>query len=221
MPTFLRASDSAIACRTQGVSSRAMPLRSSFFSSGLSRAGVRLPLIEDPPDLRIGVGDVRGQRVGVEPVEDLLAALVRILHQVGQRHHRVPRGLRHHLHGQALVMQRVRLAGLEQLGELELLGLRPANRQRQRFRHQNPAAEHRQIAFLAVAQTASLRRRPCRSGTRSRRGSSAATRACGTPCWARRTSCSGDVLPRASSRDSSVRASVSVRLTLPVWRAAD
>ena len=36
------------------------------------------------------VGDVPGQRVGVQPVEHLLGALVRELHQVRQGHHRVP-----------------------------------------------------------------------------------------------------------------------------------
>ncbi len=47
-----------------------------------------------------------------------------ILHQVRQRHHGVPGRIGDHLHGQRLVLQRVGLAGLEQLGELELLGRR-------------------------------------------------------------------------------------------------
>ena len=67
-----------------------------------------LPELEDPADPGIGVGDEAGQRVGVVPIEGLLAALVGKLHQVGQGQHRVPRRLGHHLYREALVLQGLR-----------------------------------------------------------------------------------------------------------------
>ncbi len=109
------------------------------------------PQVEHAVDLRIGVGDVARERVGVKPVEDLLAALVRKLHQVRQRHHRIPRRLRRHLHRERLVAQRVGLAAREQLREGKRLRLLASDRQRHRLRHENPPAEHGQETLLAVA----------------------------------------------------------------------
>ena len=112
------------------------------------------PLLEDAMDLRIAVGDVPGQGVGIQPIERLLVALVGILHQVGQGHDRVPRRVRDHLHRQALALQGLRLARFQQPLELELLGLRAADRQRQRFGDQRAADQHRQQALLAVGDPA-------------------------------------------------------------------
>ena len=112
------------------------------------------PLFEHAMNLRIGAGDETRERVRVKPVERLLAALVWELHQIRQCHHRIPRRVRHHLHREALVLQRLRTAGLEQLREPEFFSRRTANRQRQRFRDQNPPRQHREITFLAVGHVA-------------------------------------------------------------------
>ena len=112
------------------------------------------PLREDAVNLRIGVGDVARQGIGVEPVESLLRAFVRILHQVRQRQHGVPGGIRHHLDGEALLAQRGGLAGLEKPGELEPLRRRTANRQGQGFGEENLPRQHRQKSFLAVRHAA-------------------------------------------------------------------
>ena len=69
--------------------------------------GRAAPLLEDAVDLRIAPRDVPGQRVGIQPVEGLLGAFVRGLHQIRQRHHGVPRRIGDHLHGQRLVLERV------------------------------------------------------------------------------------------------------------------
>ena len=112
------------------------------------------PLLEDAMDLRIAVGDVPGQGVGIQAIERLLVALVGIFHEVGQGHDRVPRRVRDHLHRQALALQGLRLARFQQAVELELLGLRAADGQRQRFGDQRAADEHRQQALLAVGDPA-------------------------------------------------------------------
>ena len=48
------------------------------------------PLFEHAVNLGVGAGDEAGEGVRVKPVEGLLGALVRELHQIRQRHHRVP-----------------------------------------------------------------------------------------------------------------------------------
>ena len=68
-----------------------------LFERAIERRGV-LPLVEHAADFRVAGGNVPRQRVRIEPVERLLRALVRVLHQVRQRHHRVPRRVRGHLY---------------------------------------------------------------------------------------------------------------------------
>ena len=89
------------------------------------------PEIEHAAYARVGLGDMTGKRVGVKPVEGLLGALVRVLHQIGQGEHRVPRRVGRHLHSKRLVAQCVRLAGRDQFVEAEFLRALVANRQRQ------------------------------------------------------------------------------------------
>ena len=101
-------------------------------------SGRVLPLVEDAADSRVAVGDEPGQGVGVEPVKGLLAALVRVFHEVGQRQHGVPGGVGGHLRCEALAAQRLGFAGRDEVREREAFGGRPANGQGQRFRHQDP-----------------------------------------------------------------------------------
>ena len=105
MPTFLRAWTLGLGLPDPRRLLQGHGLEVLVLLQRAVQRGRALPQVEDPADLGVGVGDVAGQGVGVEPVEDLLAALVGILHQVRQGHHRVPRRLRDHLHGQALVLQ--------------------------------------------------------------------------------------------------------------------
>ena len=116
--------------------------------------GRAFPLIEDAADFRIGCRDVPRERICVEPVERLLRAFMRELHEVRQRHHRIPRRIRHHLHREGLRLQRVRFSALDQLGEFKLLRLRSAHGQRQRLRHERAPREHREQPFLAVREPA-------------------------------------------------------------------
>ncbi len=58
------------------------------------------PLVEDAADLWVGVGNVLSQCVRIESIKGLFAAFVRIFHQIGQGHNRIPGGIRDHLHGQ-------------------------------------------------------------------------------------------------------------------------
>ena len=64
------------------------------------------PLFEHAVYLGIGAGDEPGERIRVKPVEGLLGALVWELHQIRQRHHRVPPRVRYHLHREPLILQR-------------------------------------------------------------------------------------------------------------------
>ena len=112
MPTLRRAWLSFCAWRSQGVSSSITVLRSWFFSSGLSSAGVFFHWSKMRRILGSLLAMMPGQRVGVKPVEDLLGALVGKFHQIGQGQHRVPGRVRDHLHGEALVRERVGTAGL-------------------------------------------------------------------------------------------------------------
>ena len=114
----------------------------------------RLPLIEDLAHLRIGFRDVPGEGVGVVAVEGLLRALVGELHQVRQRHHRVPCRLRDDLDVKEAAFQGLRSAAGEQLVEGEILYARVADRQRHRLRDEDPPRDHRQPAFLSVAERA-------------------------------------------------------------------
>ena len=143
-PTFLRDWLSVFAWRTHGVSSSITRLELLIF---LQRAVERLrvfPKIENPPDFRIRAGDVPGERVRVKTIEDLLTALVRKLHQVRQRHHRIPRRLRCHLHGERLVAQSVRLPESSSFLNSKLLRRLAADRQRQRFGDEYPPPQHGQ-----------------------------------------------------------------------------
>ena len=72
----------------------------------VQRRGVA-PLLEHAVNLRVGASNETRECVRVKPVEGLLGALVRELHQIRQRHHRVPRRVRHHLHREPLVLQRL------------------------------------------------------------------------------------------------------------------
>ena len=120
-----------------------------FLERTVERVGA-FPQVEHAADARIGLGDVTGKRVGVKPVERLLGAVVRVLHQVGQGEHGVPSGIGRHLHGERLVLQRVRLAGLDQFFEAEFLRALASNRQRQRLGDEDAPRQHRQIILLAV-----------------------------------------------------------------------
>ena len=124
-----------------------------FLERTIERVGA-LPQVEHTPNAWVGVGDVRGERVGVQPVETLLGALVRILHQVGQGEHGVPGGVGCHLHGERLVLERVRLVGGDQFVELKFLRALVTDRQRQRFGDEDAAGEHGQIVFLGICLVA-------------------------------------------------------------------
>ena len=108
------------------------------------------PEIEHAADARVGLGDVRRECVGVKPVERLLGALVRVLHQIGQGEHRVPCRVGGHLHGERLVLQCVRPAGRDQFLEAKFPRALVADRQRQRLGDEDAPREHRQIIFLAI-----------------------------------------------------------------------
>ena len=108
------------------------------------------PLLEHAADPGVGGGDVARQRGGIEAVEGLFGALVRELHQVRQRHHRIPGGMRDHLHGKRLVAQRGGLAGALETREIELPRPGAADRQRQGFGDEDAAREHGDEPFLAV-----------------------------------------------------------------------
>ncbi len=108
------------------------------FLQGRIQGGGIFPEVKHAADFGVAIRQMAGERVGIEPVKRLLAALVRKLHEIRQRQHRIPRRLRHHLHGQARVLQRRGAAGIEQLGKLKMLHRLAAtrlaaNRQRQRF----------------------------------------------------------------------------------------
>ena len=121
-----------------------------FLERAVERGRVA-PEIEDAANLGIGHGDAAGERIGVEPAEDLLGAFVRKLHEIRQRHDGVPRGLRDHLHGEALVAERVGDAGGLEFFEVELARAGIANGQRQRFGDEDAARQHGEKTFLAVA----------------------------------------------------------------------
>ena len=113
-----------------------------FLERTVERVGA-FPEIEHAADARVGLGDVRCECVGVKPVERLLGALVRVLHQIGQGEHRVPRRVGRHLHGERLVLQRVRPAGRDQFFEAEFPRALVADRQRQRLGDEDAPREHR------------------------------------------------------------------------------
>ncbi len=92
------------------------------------------------------------QGVGIEATEELLAALVRELHQVGQGHHGIPRRLGNHLNLEALVPQCVGIGRGKQLVEAELACAFSPNWQRQGFGQQDTAVQHRQVGFFAITE---------------------------------------------------------------------
>ena len=92
------------------------------------------------------------ERVSVEAVEHLLAAFMREFHKVRQRHHGIPGWIGYHLNREALRLQSVRFAGLQQAGEIERLRLRAANRQRQGFDYERAPREHGQETLLAIGE---------------------------------------------------------------------
>ena len=58
------------------------------------------PSLEDFGDFRVARGDVPCEAIGIETVEGLLAAIVGILHEIGECQDGIPSGLRGHLQGQ-------------------------------------------------------------------------------------------------------------------------
>ncbi len=123
-----------------------------FLERTVERVGPA-PLFEDPFDLGITVGDVLGQGVGIQPIERLLIAFVRKLHQVGQGEDRVPGRIAGDLDRQTFLDQRI---GLDRFGhsfEIKFASLIAANRQRQRFLDKHAFAENRQKRFLAVRKS--------------------------------------------------------------------
>ena len=86
-----------------------------------------LPFVEHRADSRIGVRDVRPERVRVVAAERLLAALVRELHEVGKRQHRVPRRTRHGAHREVLMADRIGTLARDEVLELERLRRVPAH----------------------------------------------------------------------------------------------
>ena len=74
-----------------------------FESLGLERS----PCLEDFGDFRVACSDVLCEAIGIEAIEGLFAAIVGILHQVRESQDGIPSGLRGHLQGQRLVLNRV------------------------------------------------------------------------------------------------------------------
>ena len=69
------------------------------------------------------------EAVGVQAGKGAHGARVWAFHEVRQGHHGVPAGVGNHLDGEPLVLERVALAGSNELVELELLRLRTADGQ--------------------------------------------------------------------------------------------
>ena len=65
------------------------------------------PSLEDFGDFRVACSDVPCEAIGIQTVEGLLAAIVGILHEIGECQDGIPSGLRGHLQGQRLVLYRV------------------------------------------------------------------------------------------------------------------
>mgnify|MGYP003324310247 CR=1 FL=1 len=98
-----------------------------------------LPQVKHASDARVGVGDVRSERIGVQPVETLLSALMRKLHQIRQSEHGVPGWVGCDLYGERLVLERIRLVSGDQFLELEFLRTLVANRQWERLGDEDAA----------------------------------------------------------------------------------
>ena len=107
--------------------------------------------VVDRADALVALRQVRGQRIRVIAAERLLAALVRELHQVGQRFDRVPGGTRHDTGRQVDVADRVPVPdGLQQVGKRELLLARPAQVELHRLAHLDLPRKDRQTSLLGV-----------------------------------------------------------------------
>ena len=107
--------------------------------------------VVDRADAIVDLRQVRGQRIRVIAAERLLAALVRELHQVGQRLDRVPGGTRHDAGRQVDVADRVPVPdGLKQVGKRELLLARPAQVELHRLAHLDLPRKDRQTSLLGV-----------------------------------------------------------------------
>ena len=70
------------------------------------------------------------EAVGIQAGESAHGAGVGALHQVGERHHRVPVGVGNHLHGVTLVFDGVAAAGGNKFVEVKCLRLGPADWER-------------------------------------------------------------------------------------------
>ena len=223
MPTFRRAWLSACACRTQGVSSKQHRLQVLVLLQRAVQRGRALPLVEDPADLRVGVGDVPGQRVGVQPVERLLGALV-----AGTPSGRAAPSPRTTTGFETICTVRLWLCSvfdspdLQQPGELELLRRRAADGQRQRLGHQRPPRTSTgKKPFLAVGEPAGrahrlVAHRPGAVGHRQPPGEAPRLLGRDVEGLVGLGDCRGTCPPALP-----VRALASVSRTLPVCRAAD
>ena len=110
------------------------------------------PGIKHATDFGIAVGNVLSQVIGIQPIEGLLAAFIWKLHQVRQCEYRIPGRLRNHLHRKRLVLQRIRLARLQEFFEFKLLGRSAANGKWHRFGDEDPFGKNGQHAFFAIGK---------------------------------------------------------------------
>jgi hypothetical protein len=119
------------------------------------------PLVEHPLDGRVGIGQMHPDGIGVVAAEELLRALIRILHHVGQRQHRQPHRIGRELQRQRLMAQCGR-SGILQLLEGEIVRSLAAHRQRHGLGHQHAVGQHRDGLLLSVRMLL----RPCLGGER-------------------------------------------------------
>ena len=75
---------------------------------------------------------------------------MRELHQIGQGHNGVPRGIGDHLNREILVLDGIGFPRGHELGEVELLGLRPAYGQGHGFRYEDSARKDGQVPLLSI-----------------------------------------------------------------------
>ena len=128
------------------------------FQRALERLRAGLPPgVERCADARVGARDERAERVRVVAREGLLAALVRELHQIREREHRVPRRTRHGAHLEPRVADRVRARAREEVREREGPGFGAARVELHRLAHEDAPREDGQHALLAVGELRPLR----------------------------------------------------------------
>ena len=112
-----------------------------------------LPLFEHLRDPRVTGGEVPRKRVGVEPREQRLNALVARLHNRWQTEHGIPGRIRRRLDHERLALDRV--GRLREPLDHDPLLTRPAHRDRHSFGHKHPPRQHRQHCFFTIARCSS------------------------------------------------------------------